>query len=122
MTDTTRGRVLFLIRVPQQRTDEFLAAYERIRYEVAAGVDGHLVDQVCRSTTDPEQWLITSEWESLAHFEAWERSAGHRELVRPMRECMTETKSMRFTVCRQTSAGTAIPAGTTQSHNRWEAP
>lgn len=98
-----RGRVVFLIRVPAQRTQDFLAAYEKIRYEVAEGVPGHLVDQVCQSTTDPEQWLITSEWDSLASFEAWERSEDHRTLVRPLRECMTEAKSIRFAIRMQTS-------------------
>jgi heme-degrading monooxygenase HmoA len=110
MIEGQRGRVVFLIRVPGPRTDDFLRAYERIRYEVAEGVDGHLVDQVCRSSTDPEQWLITSEWVSLAHFEAWERSAGHRELVAPMRECMVEGRSLRFTVYAETSAGRAMGA------------
>jgi heme-degrading monooxygenase HmoA len=98
-----RGRVVFLVRVPTQRTRDFLAAYEKIRYEVAEGVPGHLVDQVCQSATDPEQWLITSEWDSLESFEAWERSEGHRTLVRPLRECMTEAKSIRFTIRLQTS-------------------
>jgi heme oxygenase (mycobilin-producing) len=104
MTATARARVVFLIRVPQDRAEAFLAAYQRIRYQVAEGVDGHLVDQVCVSATDPEQWLITSEWISLAHFEAWERSPEHRELVGPMRACMTEAKSIRFVVREQTSA------------------
>jgi heme-degrading monooxygenase HmoA len=104
MAEAEKARVLFLIRVPQERTNEFLEAYQRIRYQVAEGVDGHLVDQVCRSATDPEQWLITSEWASLAQFEAWERSPGHRELVGPMRDCMTEARSMRFAIHEQTSA------------------
>jgi heme-degrading monooxygenase HmoA len=108
--DRTRGRVLFLIRVPAARTADFLRAYERIRYQVAEGVDGHLVDQVCQAPQDPEQWLITSEWTSLAAFEAWERSAGHRELVRPLRDCMTEARSIRFLVRAQTSAGSGVAA------------
>lgn len=98
-----RARVVFLIRVPAERAGDFLRAYEKIRYEVAEGVPGHLVDQVCQSPADPEQWLITSEWDSMESFEAWERSSGHRELVRPMRECMTEAKSLRFTIRVQTS-------------------
>jgi heme-degrading monooxygenase HmoA len=102
-THGQRGRVVFLVRVPARRTRDFLAAYEKIRYEVAEGVPGHLVDQVCQSATDPEQWLITSEWDSLESFEAWERSEGHRTLVRPLRECMTEAKSLRFTVRLQTT-------------------
>ncbi|WP_328603362.1 antibiotic biosynthesis monooxygenase [Amycolatopsis sp. NBC_00345] len=98
-----KARVVFLIRVPRERTEDFLAAYDKIRYEVAEGVPGHLVDQVCQASGDPEQWLITSEWESLAAFEAWEASPDHRTLVKPMRECMTEARSLRFTVHAQTA-------------------
>ena len=98
----TRARVLFLIRIPADRTTEFLNAYEAIRYQVAEGVEGHLVDQVCQSGTDPEQWLITSEWTSLEAFENWERDPSHRELVRPMRECMTEARSIRFRILNET--------------------
>jgi heme-degrading monooxygenase HmoA len=103
-TDTAEGRarVVFLIRVPAARTEDFLKAYEQIRYAVAEGVPGHIVDQVCQSPADPEQWLITSEWESLANFEAWEASPDHRTLVKPMRECMSEAKSIRFAVRVQT--------------------
>jgi heme oxygenase (mycobilin-producing) len=106
---------VFLIRVPGERTADFLAAYERIRFEVADGVPGHIMDQVCQSSTDPEQWLITSEWDSIESFEAWEASPDHRVLVRPMRECMSEAKSMRFVIHKQTSrretpAAEALPA------------
>jgi len=107
-----RARIVFLVRVPSGRTEDFLRAYEKIRYEVAEGVPGHLVDQVCQSPADPEQWLITSEWANLADFEAWEASPGHRTLVRPMRECMTEARSIRFAIRMQTSRGDdAVPAG-----------
>ncbi len=102
-----RARVVFLIRVPIERSQDFLDAYQQIRYEVADGVPGHIVDQVCQSPADPEQWLITSEWDSMASFEAWERSPGHRTLVAPMRECMAEAKSIRFNVRVQTSRATA---------------
>jgi heme-degrading monooxygenase HmoA len=102
MSTEPRGRVLFLVRVPTERTAAFLQAYGRIRHEVADGVEGHLVDQVCQAQHDPEQWLITSEWDSLASFEAWERTEGHRELVRPMRECMTEARSIRFHIRAET--------------------
>jgi heme oxygenase (mycobilin-producing) len=105
-----KARIVFLIRIPVERTEEFLAAYEQVRYEVANGVPGHLLDQVCRSSTDPEQWLITSEWQRLADFEAWEASPEHRTLIRPMRECMTEARSLRFTVQAETSRR---PAGIT---------
>lgn len=109
MTTDGPARIVFLIRVPRHRTDEFLRAYEAVRYQVASGVPGHLVDQVCASSADPEQWLITSEWESLAHFEAWERSSGHRDLIAPMRACMTEARSLRFVVRAETRSPKADP-------------
>lgn len=100
---TSRARIVFLVRVPSDRTAEFLRAYENIRYEVAAGVPGHILDQVCQSPADPEQWLITSEWESVDHFVRWEQSPGHRDLAGPMRACMTEARSIKFVVREETS-------------------
>jgi heme-degrading monooxygenase HmoA len=97
-----KGRVVFLIRLKPGLAEEFLRAYESIRHEVAQGVKGHLVDQVCQSSTDPDDWLITSEWESLDDFLAWERTEEHRELVKPMRECMAEARSLKFVVREET--------------------
>lgn len=97
------ARVVFLIRVPADKTPGFLAAYEQIRYQVASGVPGHRVDQVCQSAADPEQWLITSEWDSLAAFETWERDDAHRTLVSPLRACFTEARSLRFVIQAETS-------------------
>jgi heme-degrading monooxygenase HmoA len=99
----TRARIVFLITVPVHRQQEFLAAYESIRYEVARGVPGHLMDEVCQSGDDPERWLITSQWRDLESFLAWERSEGHRELVRPLRETIVEARSLRFLVRAETS-------------------
>ncbi|MFE9441181.1 antibiotic biosynthesis monooxygenase family protein [Streptomyces sp. NPDC006602] len=103
-----RARIVFLVRVPLGRTADFLNAYQQIRHLVADGTPGHLVDQLCRSDTDPEQWLITSEWRDMASFRAWESSEAHRELVRPLREAMTEARSLRFSVRAQTSAGEVV--------------
>jgi heme-degrading monooxygenase HmoA len=111
-TKRTRARVVFLIRVPLDRTAAFLKAYEKIRYSVAEGVAGHLVDQVCQSQDDPEQWLITSEWESLAAFQAWERSPDHRDLVRPLAECISERRSIPFLIHEETRRRTPAPTTT----------
>jgi heme-degrading monooxygenase HmoA len=99
------ARVVFLIRVAPDSQRAFLDAYEKIRFLVADGVPGHRRDQVCQSSTDPEQWLITSEWESLADFEAWERGNEHRELVAPMRATFTEARSIRFLIRAETARG-----------------
>jgi len=98
-----KGRVVFLIRIKPGTQEQFLEAYEGIRHEVAQGVDGHLVDQVCRSPDDPDSWLITSEWESLEHFLTWERTQEHRDLVKPMRDCFTEARSLKFEVIKETA-------------------
>jgi heme-degrading monooxygenase HmoA len=97
------ARIVFLVRVPAARTEEFLAAYENIRYEVAAGVPGHILDQVCQAPADPEQWLITSEWETLDDFLRWEQSPDHRKQAGPLRACMTEARSIKFVVRAETS-------------------
>ncbi|MGN6672802.1 MAG: antibiotic biosynthesis monooxygenase family protein, partial [Thermomicrobiales bacterium] len=75
-----KGRVIFLIRIKPGMQEAFLQGYELIRHEVAEGVKGHIVDQVCQSPDDADSWVITSEWESLDDFLAWERTEEHREL------------------------------------------
>jgi heme-degrading monooxygenase HmoA len=56
------------------------------------------VDQVGQLKEDPRSWLVTSEWESLEDFYAWEATAEHRDQARPMRECMEEARSYKFVV------------------------
>lgn len=99
---TTKGRVIFLIDLKPGAQDRFLAAYERIRRDVAEGVPGHVVDQVCRLRDDEHAWLITSEWLSLEHFLAWERSEAHRELAKPLRACIASARSLKFDVIEET--------------------
>jgi len=110
-TTPSRARIVFLLRIPPENVERFLTAYERIRYQVAGGVAGHVLDQVCQSTSDPEQWLVTSEWESLEHFTDWEQSPGHRELAGPMRACATEARSIKFEIREETSKTTDRLAG-----------
>jgi len=98
----SKGRVVFLIELKPGAEEAFLAAYERIRHQVARGVRGHVADQVCRLRDDAAQWLITSEWERLEHFLEWERSDGHRELARPLRECIAGARSLKFDVVEET--------------------
>lgn len=97
-----KGRVVFLIRTKPGLQAAFLQAYEGIRHLVARGVPGHLVDQICQSPTDPDSWAITSEWESLGDFLAWEATQEHRDQVKPLRECMAEAKSLKFVVREET--------------------
>jgi heme oxygenase (mycobilin-producing) len=97
-----KGRVVFILRLKPGTEEAFLHAYNNIRYQVAKGVAGHLVDQVCQSPSDPLDWLITSEWETLEHFFQWEKTEGHRELAKPLRECFAEAKSLKYVVREET--------------------
>lgn len=106
MQDEHGYRVLFMLRLKPGTTAEFLRAYEKVRWEVAA-TPGHLGDQLCQSTEDDEQWLITSHWRTAEDFLAWERSPEHRALAAPMMACVVDRQSLRFSVERETVA--AVP-------------
>lgn len=102
VTARTKGRVIFLLRLKPGMEARFLEAYELIRDEVAQGVKGHIVDQVCQSADDQDAWVITSEWESLDDFLAWESTDEHRELARPLAECFAEAQSLKYVVREET--------------------
>jgi len=98
---TSRLRVLFLMDVLDDHQERFLAAYERIRHQVAT-VPGHVSDQLCQSVGNASQWLITSEWESSEPFLAWIDSPAHRELVAPMSACLSSRSSLRYVIKQET--------------------
>lgn len=102
-----KGRVVFLISLkPDISGEQFLEAYEAVRYEVAEGVKGHILDQVCQSPEDPRSWLVTSEWEDIDDFYKWESTEKHREQAKPMADCMEEARSFKFVVREETGART----------------
>ncbi len=107
-----KGRVVFVLRLKPGSQEAFLRAYNNIRHEVAQGVKGHLVDQVCQSPNDPLDWLITSEWETLDHFLEWEKTQEHRDLAKPVRDCFAEAKSLKYVVREETTRESATSAHT----------
>ena len=101
-----QGRVVFIVHLKDGVTEQqFIEAYEHVRYVVAQGVKGHIIDQLCQSDTDPRQWLVTSEWESIDDFHAWEATDEHRDQAGPMRECMDSARSYKFIVRAETGPG-----------------
>ena len=66
-----KARIVFHVHLKPGRQDDFIRAYGAIRNQVAEGVKGHILDQVCQNVDDPQWWLITSEWESLESFVTW---------------------------------------------------
>jgi heme-degrading monooxygenase HmoA len=109
VTAGTNARIVFRVSLHPGTEQQFLAAYESIRHLVAGGVPGHIVDQVCESADVPGEWLITSEWERLEDFRAWERTPEHRELVGPMRACMASAKSAKYLIRRETGNPGRVP-------------
>jgi heme-degrading monooxygenase HmoA len=101
----SKGRVVFILDLKPGMGEKFLEAYEGLRYDVAQGVKGHIVDQVCRSPEDPDKWLITSEWESIDDFLTWEATEEHRDLAKPLRECIDKATSLKYTVVEETRGG-----------------
>lgn len=99
--DGSRLRVILLLDLYEGAQQQFLEAYEVMRRQVA-DVPGHISDQLCQSIENPSQWLITSEWESAPPFLAWVNSEEHVETVRPMHACVRDTRSMRYSILRET--------------------
>ncbi|MDT0611609.1 SchA/CurD-like domain-containing protein [Streptomyces lancefieldiae] len=106
--DGSRVRVVLMLDIHDGMQQEFLDAYERIRDRVAA-VPGHVSDQLCQSLENPTQWLLTSEWESAAPFLAWVNSDEHLDTVEPLQDCVRDTRSLRYSVLRETT-GEQAPA------------
>jgi heme-degrading monooxygenase HmoA len=98
----SRLRVVLMCDVVDGAQQRFLDAYEQLRHQVAA-VPGHVTDQLCQSIEDPLQWLITSEWESAQSFLSWVDSAAHRAMVKPLHGCVRDTRSLRYTIMRETT-------------------
>ncbi|MEU6994899.1 cupin domain-containing protein [Streptomyces sp. NPDC046465] len=96
------ARILFTVTVPEEKREDFLAAYEKVRFNVAK-TPGHIRDQICQASESSERWLITSEWKSIDEFFAWEKSTEHKELVQPMRACYSDPEFRSFTVVAETA-------------------
>ncbi|MFI8966388.1 SchA/CurD-like domain-containing protein [Streptomyces sp. NPDC053493] len=110
--DGSRLRVILLLDLYEGAQEQFLEAYELMRKQVAS-VPGHISDQLCQSIENPSQWLITSEWESAPPFLAWVNSEEHVETVKPMHSCVRDTRSMRYSILRETGARQPLSADRT---------
>ncbi|MEU8678864.1 SchA/CurD-like domain-containing protein [Streptomyces sp. NPDC048560] len=108
--DGSRLRVILLLDLYDGAQKQFLEAYEHMRNQIAS-VPGHISDQLCQSIENPSQWLITSEWESAPPFLAWVNSEEHVQIVQPLHSCVRDTRSLRFSVLRETGgAAEGAPA------------
>ncbi|MFB7241017.1 TcmI family type II polyketide cyclase [Streptomyces populi] len=118
--DGSKLRVILLLDLYEGAQQQFLDAYELMRNQVAS-VPGHISDQLCQSIENPSQWLITSEWESAPPFLAWVNSEEHVETVRPMHSCVRDTRSMRYSILRETSPAEPLTAEPARAPRQVEA-
>ncbi|MDX3537803.1 SchA/CurD-like domain-containing protein [Streptomyces sp. MB09-01] len=100
--DGSRLRVVLLLDLYDGAQNQFLEVYEHLRKQVSS-VPGHIRDELCQSIENPSQWLITSEWESAPRFLAWVNSEEHVASVQPLHGCVRDTRSLRFSVLRETA-------------------
>ncbi|WP_046780687.1 SchA/CurD-like domain-containing protein [Streptomyces yangpuensis] len=115
--DDSRLRVVLLLDLYDGAQNQFLEVYEDLHKQVSS-VPGHIRDELCQSIENPSQWLITSEWESAPRFLAWVNSEEHVASVQPLHGCVRDTRSLRFSVLRETgrdhgpgAAAAAFPSG-----------
>ncbi|MFD3778328.1 SchA/CurD-like domain-containing protein [Streptomyces sp. NPDC058612] len=109
--DDSRLRVVLLLDLYDGAQNQFLEVYEQLRRQVSS-VPGHISDELCQSIENPSQWLITSEWESAQPFLAWVSSEAHVATVQPLHGCVRDTRSLRFSVLRETGRSSVpVPGG-----------
>jgi heme-degrading monooxygenase HmoA len=94
-----RLRVFLYLRAEDEQ--RLVAAYDEIRFRVAAA-DGHISDQLLQSLDDPQQWVITSEWETAEHYARWASSHAD-DLAVPIVASSTDRRHMRYGVRRNTT-------------------
>ncbi|HEX5567618.1 MAG TPA: SchA/CurD-like domain-containing protein [Streptomyces sp.] len=115
--DGSRLRAVLLLDIRDGTQQQVLEAYEHMCNQVAS-IPGHISDQLCQSIENPSQWLITSEWESAPPFLNWVNSEEHLETVRPLRDCIRDTRSLRFSVLRETVSGRPAAADPAQARTQ----
>jgi len=79
-----RIRVLVYASTPDDTPDAVDDAYHRISVELA-GTPGLVGNELMRSAVEPASYVVMSEWENLAAFQAWEQGQNHRNTTAPLR-------------------------------------
>jgi heme-degrading monooxygenase HmoA len=92
-----RTRVMIWHREPPNEPGAIEEAYRKISHGLS-GTPGLLGNELLRSTTDPGQLLVMSEWESRLAFEAWEEGRSHHNTTSPLRRFQDRDRQKFFEV------------------------
>lgn len=91
-------RFVVTVRLKPGTEEDFVAAYQAMHERVERGIAGHVSHQLCRSLDDPQDWIITSEFESRQTWRAWDESSEHRALIAPFRQFFERGASTAYEV------------------------
>jgi heme-degrading monooxygenase HmoA len=77
-------RVMVFATIKPGTQEAFEAAFAKVTQQVK-GTKGHMRDELIKDTTNPDAYILLSEWESREAFLAWEDAPIHKETTTPMR-------------------------------------
>lgn len=85
----TRARVMLLLQAPEEERGNVEQAYRHIS-DSLRGTPGLLQNELLRSSSQPTNYAVLSEWESLEAFRAWEQGPVHKgDTLNPLRRYTT---------------------------------
>lgn len=91
------ARIMVQVTVDEGREEEFERTFRQIAPEINTA-PGLIQHQVIRAVDDPHRYIMLSEWVSVDAFDTWEKTQGHRELVRPLAAMWHGTQIKKFEV------------------------
>jgi heme-degrading monooxygenase HmoA len=93
----SRIRVLVFRAAPADSSSDLEQAYHQVSKTLQA-IPGLLGNELLRSVTQPNGFVIMSEWESLEAYLAWENDPVHGNKTSPLRPYLDPVRSKQFEV------------------------
>jgi heme oxygenase (mycobilin-producing) len=91
-----RVRVVIYAVEPETEVGAVEEAYHKISTALV-GVPGLLGNELLREVgQQPARFVVMSEWESMAAFQAWEQGADHRLTTAPLRPYQDSSRGRPF--------------------------
>lgn len=86
-----RVRIMLYHRAPSAETGVVEKAYREISEELS-GTPGLLGNELLRSLTDPDVFVVLSEWQSVEAFDSWDKGPDHKGQTSPLRPYQDQTR------------------------------
>lgn len=91
------GHVRVLVWYRAAAADVIAAGHEEIARSLR-GVPGLVSAELHRSRSDPESFLVISEWSGADAFDEWERGSDHKGQTSPLRAHLDTTRPSPFEI------------------------